>query len=259
MRFLLSFAAAAVLATSGANAQHFGDVILTLESGRIVTNTLPGPSAARVFLSEMGELAPHFAQDPGFDCIPGTFPTPGAIGFRVRGPVLRWSGAGLTPSDAPPFSIAFSILGPVFTPSCNSVVQGFTININSNGSWHRHLEFTRHAPFEPGVFVLELELFATNPAIADSRPFWFVFNDGADEADHDAAAQWVEQHLVPQRCPADFDRDGQVAVSDIFAFLSAWFAGPDSADGRRADFNGSCSLDVPDIFDFLSAWFAGCP
>jgi hypothetical protein len=26
-----------------------------------------------------------------------------------------------------------------------------------------------------------------------------------------------------------------------------------------ADFNGSGTLNVPDIFAFLSAWFAGCP
>lgn len=54
-------------------------------------------------------------------------------------------------------------------------------------------------------------------------------------------------------CEADFDGDGTVAVPDIFAFLSAWFAN-DSA----ADFDGNGSIAVPDIFAFLSAWFAGC-
>jgi hypothetical protein len=55
-------------------------------------------------------------------------------------------------------------------------------------------------------------------------------------------------------CPADFDASGTVAVPDIFAFLSAWFA-LDSA----ADFDNSGTISVPDIFAFLSAWFAGCP
>jgi len=31
------------------------------------------------------------------------------------------------------------------------------------------------------------------------------------------------------------------------------------AEGCRADFDGSGSVAVPDIFAFLSAWFAGCP
>jgi hypothetical protein len=55
-------------------------------------------------------------------------------------------------------------------------------------------------------------------------------------------------------CLADFDGNGTVAVPDIFAFLSAWFAQSPSAD---IDDNGL--IQVPDIFAFLSLWFAGCP
>ncbi|MBY0260900.1 MAG: hypothetical protein K2Q20_01050, partial [Phycisphaerales bacterium] len=55
-------------------------------------------------------------------------------------------------------------------------------------------------------------------------------------------------------CPADFDSSGVRDVADIFAFLSAWFAGD-----LRADFDRSGTRDVGDIFAFLSAWFAGCP
>ncbi|MBX3403985.1 MAG: hypothetical protein KF699_11305 [Phycisphaeraceae bacterium] len=55
-------------------------------------------------------------------------------------------------------------------------------------------------------------------------------------------------------CQADFDASGTVEVSDIFAFLAAWFGGD-----PRADYTGTGGNDVPDIFAFLSAWFAGCP
>jgi len=58
---------------------------------------------------------------------------------------------------------------------------------------------------------------------------------------------------VGECCPADFDTDGTLAVPDIFAFLSAWFA-----QQPAADFNADGSVAVPDIFSFLSAWFAGC-
>jgi len=54
-------------------------------------------------------------------------------------------------------------------------------------------------------------------------------------------------------CTADFDCSGTRDVSDIFAFLAAWFAGD-----FRTDFNGMNGVDVGDIFAFLAAWFAGC-
>ncbi|MBX3407133.1 MAG: multicopper oxidase domain-containing protein [Phycisphaeraceae bacterium] len=53
-------------------------------------------------------------------------------------------------------------------------------------------------------------------------------------------------------CAADFDLDGTVAVSDIFAFLTAWFAN----DPAAYAFGGTPG--VPAIFAFLTAWFAGC-
>ncbi len=48
---------------------------------------------------------------------------------------------------------------------------------------------------------------------------------------------------------ADFNNDLQVNVPDIFAFLSAWFAG-------NGDFNSDGVNSVPDIFAYLSAWFS---
>ncbi len=54
-------------------------------------------------------------------------------------------------------------------------------------------------------------------------------------------------------CKGDFDHNGQPTVSDIFAFLNAWFA-----SSAQADTNGNLSVTIQDIFDFLSAWFGGC-
>lgn len=55
-------------------------------------------------------------------------------------------------------------------------------------------------------------------------------------------------------CPANFNPADPLGVSDIFAFLTAWFAGSPSAD-----FNQDMAITVADIFAFLTAWFAGCP
>ncbi len=52
---------------------------------------------------------------------------------------------------------------------------------------------------------------------------------------------------------ADFDGVNGITVQDIFAYLSAFFAGD-----PRADFNHFGGIGVQDIFDFLAAWFAGC-
>jgi hypothetical protein len=52
----------------------------------------------------------------------------------------------------------------------------------------------------PGVWLLELTLRTSMIGVADSDPFWLVFNSGGEdfEADHEAAIAWVQSHLVPE-------------------------------------------------------------
>jgi hypothetical protein len=50
-------------------------------------------------------------------------------------------------------------------------------------------------------------------------------------------------------CIADFNANGVIAVSDIFDYLNAWFAG-----NPAADIDGG-GLAVSDIFSFLNHWF----
>ncbi|MGH7536172.1 MAG: GC-type dockerin domain-anchored protein, partial [Gemmatimonadales bacterium] len=57
----------------------------------------------------------------------------------------------------------------------------------------------------------------------------------------------------PTPCPADFDGNGMVEITDIFQFLAAWFALDPSAD-----WNGNTIYDIGDIFAYLASWFAGC-
>ena len=78
----------------------------------------------------------------------------------------------------------------------------------------------------------------------------------------DAAGNPVENYAAAEvrldwttglPCIGDFDGSGTIAVPDLFAYLSAWFAGD-----ARADLGGTPGNDVPDLFQFLSAWFGGC-
>lgn len=58
---------------------------------------------------------------------------------------------------------------------------------------------------------------------------------------------------VASPCAADFDGSGGLDVTDIFSFLSAWYAG-----STEAFFFGG-TPGTAAIFAFLTAWFAGCP
>lgn len=64
-------------------------------------------------------------------------------------------------------------------------------------------------------------------------------------------------------CGADFDNSGGVTVSDVHAFLEAWFGGcvDAQASGCAAgsgDFDRDGVLSVQDVLAFLAAWFGGC-
>lgn len=58
---------------------------------------------------------------------------------------------------------------------------------------------------------------------------------------------------VSVSCAADFNSNGTRDVSDIFAFLRAWYA-----RDPIADFDASGEIDRLDIVAFLTLWFAGC-
>ena len=51
-------------------------------------------------------------------------------------------------------------------------------------------------------------------------------------------------------CPADFDGDGQVRVSDLIILLGAWGPNP----GHPADLNGDGEVRVPDLIILLGVW-----
>ena len=54
-------------------------------------------------------------------------------------------------------------------------------------------------------------------------------------------------------CLANYDGMNGFGVSDIFLFLSTWFAGD-----LRADIDQNGALTIYDIFAFLGAWRNGC-
>lgn len=84
----------------------------------------------------------------------------------------------------------------------------------------------------------------------------FIASDLGDGSLVEAAVDdfFVQAFTCEATCPGDFDGNGTVEVTDIFTFLTAWFAGD-----LGADVDGTPGLQVSDIFTFLTAYFEPCP
>jgi len=234
---------------------HQGDIELRLNpsaqlQGVITTYAPAGPT--RVFGTTLGTSFPDFTADPGFDCQPATFPTGYRIGFRIHGALAKWTGTSFNASIAERMSVEFAGVLSATSPIDTSVLTGFTLSVGSNGTWHRHLEYTLLSPASDGVYALALSLFSTSPAVAESEVFWILFNQNRPAVELQAAATWIEDNVIsPPGCPADWDASGGVDGDDVIAFFADW-------DANNADFNGSGGTDGDDVIDFFAAWDSGC-
>jgi hypothetical protein len=254
MRPSIAAALISVSATLAASAQHAGDVLLTLDgAGRISTNAFISAAATpnRVFISRLGVDFPDFTADPGFDCFPGTFPAPSRNGFRVLKALRAWDGSSFATIPAERLEIAFGTFTPILTPLTDTVVDGFTLTVASNGQWHRHLEYTLLAPASDGIYLLELSLFSNHPEVRESDPFWILFDQNADGEALSAAAAWVLNQANP--CSADFNSDGFVDFFDFDDFVAVFETGDPSSDFNRDGFT-----DFFDFDDFVAAFETGC-
>jgi len=179
-----------LLAPAAAFAQvHGGDVELTVVDGQLTTNE-------RIYAAEFGEIIPNEVDEPGFDSLAGTFPSDSSVGFSILDSLRQWNGVDFSTIPSESLSIAFgSSLGPVATPALPAVVEGFDLNVSSDGSWHRHYDFLLGAPASTGVYLLQLQLSSSDQSLAPTDPFFVVFNQNDSELNHDAAIAFVETSL----------------------------------------------------------------
>lgn len=199
---VLSAVALVTSFASDALAQHAGDVFPDVQDGRVVTQ-------ARVFGSELGELAPNFTDEPGFDALPGTFPVPSSVGFNILDSLRKWNGSDFSTIPSEQLEIDFGPLSSIFTPPTPSVVPGFSLPVGGAGEWHRHLDFTLGSPASSGVYLLQMELFSSDVGLEPSLPFYLVFNQNDTEVNHDAAIEYATSVLVPE--------PGSLAIAGIGA------------------------------------------
>lgn len=197
------------LSATPAVAQHGGDILLQVVNDKIVTGLINDevdpPVIAfgqRVFESELGDIAPRFSDEPGFDSPAGTFSFPSNIRFSILDSLRIWNGVNFDTIPTERMSVEFGPLGPIRTPDSPAIVDGFDLAVAADGSWHRHLEYTLDAPGTTGIYLLQLQLSSSDPLIRASEPFYLVFNQNDLEVNHAAAVAFVESEIVPEPATA---------------------------------------------------------
>jgi hypothetical protein len=268
LRFVPLFVTLICVAPAAVAQVDPGDVILSVESGNIRTNRL-GPLAARiperVFVSSLGDSSPNFTDEPGFDSEPGTFPVPSRVGFTIERALRIWRGGNFDTLSPIRLDIDY---GPllVSTPTSDSLTPAFDIDVASNGEWHRHFGFSLQTPANDGLYLLELTIHSTAPAIAASPPFWIVFSQNAPAAELDRALRWTRWHRTGE-CVADFDdggatglRDGGVGIEDLLYYLDLYRDGDALADVDSGASDGSLDggVGIEDLLYYLLRFSAGC-
>jgi hypothetical protein len=260
--------AAALTISASVHAQHVGDIILSSDAPQIATAAATAPGVltpARVFIAQFGDSGfANRTTNPGLNALSGELPPGAVFGVTILKAARLWQNGSfcIIPDERLQVrKTPVTIESPAIDPAPGAALASLDVGISgSDGSLHEHPAWSITTPFDAGVYLLEVRVYANTPTgglPAPSLPIWIVFNQNAPQAEVDAAAAWAVSNLqngtANPCCRADFNGQGGVTVQDIFDFLAAWFA-----LAPAADFNQQGGVTVQDIFDFLSAWFQGC-
>lgn len=255
---------ALALAPSALAGGHAGDIGLVVVNNAIQTvemDTAGAGPVRRVFEGAFGsEGEPSFTSEPGFDAEPGTFLPGTRVGFRFTAPLLRWNGEAFVPTaEAGPLAgdrVSASFLSLSATTD-SGPAPGFDLAVQVNGGWHRHLTWQLlpapdAAVPSAGAYLIQMEMYSTDPAVMASLPFGLVLGNEVEAEVLDAAVEAAEALLATAQCPADLTADGVINGADLGMLLSAW------GQGGPADLNGDGIVNGADLGTLLSAWGA-CP
>ena len=245
------------VATAASAQYHAGDIGLLVPAERIETGAFE-PSTGelapiRVFGGTFGDSGfTGFTANPGFDAPAGTFLTGTRVGFDAIAGLRRFTGDGLEIVDDAQLRVSFLTLSSTIG---GEPVAGFDLAVQSNGGFHRHLNFTLEgvgAPLPPpGVYVVELELYSTDSAVARSEPFFIAFDFESGEAARQEAIDWIAAHLLDPPCPGDLDGDGTIGGGDLAVLLAGW-------GGSTPDLDGDGVVGGSDLAVLLSSWGEPC-
>ncbi len=176
---------------------HEGDVEIRTANGRIITGVLDGGmfERERVFASELGEVVPNIADEPGFEADDGTLTPNSMLGFNIMDSLRVWNGSDFNTISDSTMTLSFLTLEVTTSTNPGEVVNGFNFLVDDEGGMHDHPAFMLNSPATTGVYLLEMQF--TGGGFGDSDSFYIVFNQNEDESVHDAAIDYVRDVIVP--------------------------------------------------------------
>lgn len=254
--------AALVTSTFGGGTFHSGDIVLTVVDGQLVTNgTEAGdnPTPIRLFLAEFGDLGcDAFTSNPGCDSAAGTFAPGTSIGWDAVSGLQFWNGTSFEATDVEFMQVSF---GSQQFDIADGPAEGFSLFVQADGGFHKHVDFCMQGcplgcspppDTDPGVYLVNLIVKSSDSSIADSEPYWLLFDYLAPAGAMDDALAWAESNLLANPCPADIDSSGTVDFDDLLALLTSW--GDCAAPPCPADLDQSGSVDFSDLLALLAAY-----
>lgn len=210
------------------------------------------------------DLEPEYGfwtKDPGFDSEPGTFSNGSAIGFNVLQPLMKWDDANeifYSLDHTSEETMIISFLSSLWVQTTDSEINGFEIDVASNGSYHKHYNFTLVSPDSndpcDGIYLLEMELYSTSETLEKTDPFIILFNNGEDETVHTRAFEWAQDNLIYF---ADIDDSNAVDFADFARLAQNWNLTDcncvnDWCSG--ADIGEDGYVDVNDVLELSGDW-----
>ena len=203
--FLVSCAVAGALVPLTAKGDF--DVSPAVESGKIVTNAYADADGTtignvRVFTFEFGEdpLDPYFLEDPGFHPLPGGgFAGGVTLSAGAFSPLSFWTGS--TFGALPAGETMEVTRGSTTITLGNSGFAGSVAieTTDASGEFDEHLSSmlkgVTPTPPSAGIYLFSATLSASG--LTNSDPVYFIFGNGADEADFESAALYVRDTFAP--------------------------------------------------------------
>ncbi len=275
-RGVVAAAVAVVLAvTSPVTAQHIGDILVessggVSSAGRLTTGAISEDGSGnpvvnhevRAFAATFG-LFPSYTDSPGFDSHGGGgLPLNILIGFNTLDHLRKWNGVDFSTVPAETLRInkgsTFVVTPTAAEPAFKPGFYFAQTNLSgARGDIHEHMGFFLQSPQSAGVYLWQAELYTNNASVGNSKPFFIVFNQNAQQAEADAALQYVSNVLLSPPCPGDLNADRVVNTADLTIFLSQF--GGNVTPGTGGDLNSDGVVDTSDLVLFLSRFGGACP
>ncbi len=238
------------------------DVLFEYIDNKIVHYTeVSGTNNVAGSVFPVGGFFNRFASSPGYvsEDIVGLNINPGdIIYYNIHSDLLYWDGSAFTaPVSGTQITIDNNGISPntVITTSSGEqlgdagTVTNFIGTADGAGNFHVHvrsyfLDDGSGGDPDFGIYGYLMSLGTDEAGVADSDPYYLVFNYGMLETEYENALIEFENLLTPSVLTGDFNDDGQVDAADYTVWRDNLGGGDESAINDAGDgLNGVDSAD----------------